>query len=79
MAKFTPAKISLDAESAALPAARRAVQSGRGRNARIARRIASLPLSFYGWVSGPPITKLERERAALAYARNAQGSRTLIV
>ena len=78
MAKFTPGKISRNIDSAALPAARRA-QAGHGRSGRIAHRIASLPFSLYGWVSGPPITKLERERAALADARNLRGRGTLIV
>lgn len=46
---------------------------------RAARRLASSPVSLYRWLSGPPLTQLERERATLADARNLRGRGTLIV
>ena len=74
MTTFTPG----NANTAALPAAKRA-QGNERRAGRIVRRAASLPVSLYGWLSGPPMTSLERERATLAEARNSRGGGTLIV
>ena len=46
---------------------------------RAARRLASSPVSLYLWLSGPPLTELDRNRANLAYAEGAQGRGGLIV
>lgn len=46
---------------------------------RAARRLASSPVSLYLWLSGPPLTELDRTRADLAFAEGAQGRRGLIV
>lgn len=46
---------------------------------RAARRVVSSPVSLYSWISGPPLTELDRKRAALAYAEGAQGRGVLIV
>ena len=46
---------------------------------RAARRVVSSPVSLYFWISGPPLTELDRERATLAYAEGAQGRGALIV
>ena len=46
---------------------------------RAARRLASSPVSLYLWLSGPPLTELDRNRADLAYAEGAQGRGALIV
>ena len=46
---------------------------------RAARRLASSPVSLYLWLSGPPLTELDRNRASLAYAEGAQGRGGLIV
>ncbi len=78
MATFTSREISRNGEVAALPSAKRA-QTGQGRGSRIARRLASVPGSLYSWVSGPPMTSMERERATLAYARNGRGRGTILV
>ena len=68
---------SSNSDTASLPAAKRA-RAGRGRPARIVRRLAAVPSSFYGWVSGPPMTKLERERAALVAVTNFRRSGNLL-
>ena len=46
---------------------------------RAARRVVSSPVSLYLWLSGPPLTELDRERATLAYVEGAQGRGALIV
>ena len=46
---------------------------------RAARRLAASPVSLYLWLSGPPLTELDRTRADLAFAEGAQGRRGLIV
>ena len=45
---------------------------------RAARRAVFSPVSLYLWLSGPPSTRLERERAALAYAEGVQGRGALV-
>lgn len=71
-------RISANPDTAALPAARRA-QAAHGRPTRLARRLASAPASLYGWISGPPMTNLERERATLADVSNSKGAGTMLV
>ena len=78
MAKFISEKVSRNGGTAALPAVTRA-RSGQRRGGGFVRRLASVPGSLYGWVSGPALTNLERERATLAEARNSRGRGTLIV
>lgn len=46
---------------------------------RAARRLVASPVYLYLWLSGPPLTELDRERATLAYAEGAQGRGGLIV
>ena len=41
-------------------------------------RAARRAVSLYLWLSGPPSTRLERERAALAYAEGVQGRGALV-
>ena len=53
--------------TAALPGARRALAM-RGKPGMIVCRLASL----YDWVSGPPVTAQERQRAALADVKNSR-------
>ena len=53
---------------------------GRDRNrgpARIVRELASTPLSFYNWISGPPTTQLDRRRAQMAEITNSHAHRFL--
>ena len=77
MTTFNFNKVSRSSGTAALPAAKRA-QAGKGRAGRMVRRLASFPVSLDNWLSGPPLTNLERERATLAYVRNHQGSGTIL-
>ena len=72
MTAFNRNQVSRNAPVAASPAAQRAMRRGAGR---VGRRVAAL----YGWLSGPPVTELERSRAALAEARNSQGRRGLFI
>ena len=69
-------KIPRNADTAETPAAK---QASKQRPGRMVRKLASSPVSFYNWLSGPPLTELERKRANLAYAEGAQGRRGLIV
>ena len=68
-------QVPRNADTAETPAAR---QISKRRPSRIVRRVASSPLSFYNWLSGPPMTNLERSRATLADARNLVGRGTLL-
>lgn len=77
MAKFPSNKVSRNHGAATLPAAKRAQASER-RPGRMVRGLASLPVSVYDWLSGPPTTKLERTQASLAEARNTQKGGILI-
>ena len=64
MTAFRIDRISRNGGVAESPAAMRATR-------RIGRRAAAV----YGWLSGPAVTELERDRAALAAARNFPGRR----
>ena len=68
MTAFRIDRISRDGGVAEATAAMRAARIGAGR---VGRRAAAV----YGWLSGPPVTDLERDRAALAAARNFPGRR----
>ena len=68
MATLRRNKTSSDAGAANVPA-----HAGKWAVTRAARRAISSPVSLYLWLSGPPSTRLERERAARAYAEGAQG------
>ena len=78
MAKFTSRKVSQNGDTAALPAARKP-QPRQGWRGEIVRRLAYVPDSLYGWVSGPAMTDMERERTTLAEARNSRSRGTLII
>ena len=60
-------------------AANAPAHAGKWAVTRTARRLASSPVSLYLWLSGPPLTELDRNRADLAYAEGAQGRGALIV
>ena len=64
MTAFRIDRVSRNGGVAESPAARRVA-------GRVGRRAAAV----YGWLSGPPVTGLERDRAALAAARNFPGRR----
>ena len=64
-----------EVSSAETPAAR---QASKRRPGRVVRRLVSSPVSFYNWLSGPPLTELERSRAKLAYTEGVQGRGALI-
>ena len=68
----------LDLRNAALPSARRALAL-QGRPARIVRQVAGVPVSLYYWISGPPVTSIEKERATLADASNSRRGATLVI
>lgn len=72
MTRSTLDKGSGDASIATLPDAKRA-QARQRRHGEIVRRFASFPAFFYCWASGPAVTNLERDRAAVADARNLLG------
>ena len=74
MATLRLDKASSDTDPANAPA-----QANKWAVTRAARRLADSPASLYRWLSGPPLTQLERERATLADARNLRGRGTLIV
>ena len=76
MTAFNLNKIPRNADTAETPAAR---QASKQRPGRMVRKLASSPVSFYNWLSGPPLTDLDRARANLAYAEGAQGRGALIV
>ena len=76
MAKFTQATESNKARTTGVPAKR---QTGDLAASRVARRLVSSPMTLYLWLSGPPATSQERERAELADARNALYRRILVV
>lgn len=78
MTTFNADKNSLNPDTATLPAARRA-QAAHGRPTRLARQLVSAPASLYGWISGPPMTNLERERATLADVKNSKGAGTMLM
>ena len=78
MNNFIAEKVSRNPGIAALPAATRA-KALQGRRTRFVRRLVSAPGSFHAWVSGPPMTTLEREQARLASIRNVRGHGTLLV
>ncbi len=67
-------KTSSEASAADAPA-----HANKWAASRAARRLVSSPVSLYLWLSGPPLTELDRARANLAYAEGAQGRRGLIV
>ena len=76
MTAFNLNEIPRNADTAETPAAR---QASRRRPGRMVRKLASSPVSFYNWLSGPPLTDQDRARANLAYAEGAQGRGALIV
>ena len=45
---------------------------------RTSRRAVASPASLYLWLSRPPSTRLERERATMSYAEGAQGRGALV-
>ncbi len=73
MATLRRDKTSPDTSAANTPA-----HTGKWAVTRTARRAISMPASLYLWLSGPPSTQLERERATLAYAEGAQGRGALV-
>ena len=73
MATLRQDKTSPDATAADAPA-----RADKWAVTRAARRAVSSPASLYLWLSGPPSTRLERERATLAYAEGAQGRGALV-
>ena len=75
MSTLTLDKFPRNANSAATPAAR---QISKRRPGRIVRRLVSSPVSFYNWLSGPPLTNLDRAQAELSYAEGVQGRGWLI-
>ena len=68
MTAFRIDRVTRDGGVAESPAAMRAARIGAGRVGRGAAAV-------YGWLAGPAVTGLERERAALAAARNFPGRR----
>ena len=68
------AKGSVNANTATLPDANRA-QARQQRRREIVRRLASFPALFYSWASGPAVNNVERDRAAVADAKNLLGKR----
>ena len=76
MTGFNLNKIRREADTAETLAAK---QASKRRPGRMVRKLASSPVSFYNWLSGPPLTELDRSRANLAYAEGAQGWGALIV
>jgi hypothetical protein len=46
--------------------------------AQVVRKLAALPVSLNDWLSGPPMTDLERTRAVLAEITNSQAHRTIV-
>ena len=76
MTGFNLNKIPRNTDAAETLAAK---QASKRRPGRVVRRLASSPVAFYNWLSGPPLTELDRSRANLAYAEGAQGRGALIV
>ena len=72
------AALSLD-KTSSVASANAPAHAGKWAVTRAARRLASSPVSLYLWLSGPPLTELDRTRAELAFAEGAQGRRGLIV
>ena len=70
---------SLDKTSSGASTTNAPAHSDKWAVTRAARRLASSPVSLYLWLSGPPLTELDRTRADLAFAEGAQGRRGLIV
>ena len=70
--------LNLDKTSSEASAANAPAHSNKWAASRAARRLASSPVSLYLWLSGPPLTELDRARANLAYAEGAQGRRGLV-
>ena len=73
------ATLRLDKRSAETGPVNAAARANNRAVTRAARRVVSSPVSLYLWLSGPALTQLDRERAALAYAEGAQGRGALIV
>ena len=51
----------------------------RGGEHQLSGRVAHSVVSFYDWMSGPPSTKLERNRAEMAYVKRFRHPRGIIV
>ena len=71
--------LNLEKTSSAAGVPNATARAERRAVTRAARRLAASPVSLYHWLSGPPLTQLERERATLADARNLRGRGTLLV
>ena len=73
MATLRRDKISSDASAPSAWA-----HAGKWAVTRAARRAVASPVYLYLWLSGPPSTRLDQERATLAYAEGTQGRGALV-
>ena len=76
MTTLTEEKTTANQTSGVTPSANLA---GEGNAARMVRKLASSPASFYNWLAGPALSDQKRERIALAEVTNSLGRRTFLL